>query len=188
LAHEDIPLQTVWPAEILKALEKCNLFLPLLTADFTTSFFCQQETGFAYCRKVEILPVMISKAPMGMIADIQAVRFNVKESEKSCWKIVEHVAKNTSLSEPILDALIKEFGESNSYDDACERAQRLLSKFSFSRHQIIEIKKHIKNNSQINETKKAREEIFQFMKRNPVFFNDEFVNWYDKKSRTHMKY
>ena len=58
LAHEDIPPQTVWPAEIIKALEKCNLFLPLLTPKFTTSFFCQQETGFAYCRKVEILPVM----------------------------------------------------------------------------------------------------------------------------------
>ena len=188
LAHEDIPLQTVWPAEILKALGKCNLFLPLLTPDFTTSFFCQQETGFAYCKKVEILPVMISKAPMGMIANIQAVRFNKKQFEKSCWKIVEHVAKNTSLSDPILDALIKEFGESGTYDDACKRAEKLLNEFSFTRRQIREIKKHIKNNSQINETKKARDEIFQFMKKHPSFFDDEFVKWYDKKSRTHMRY
>lgn len=189
LAHADIPPQTVWPAEILKALRKCNLFLPLLTTEFTTSFFCQQETGFAYCRgKVEILPVMISKAPMGMIADIQAVRFNKKQFEKSCWKIVEHVAKNASLSEPILDALIKEFGDSESYDDACERTAKLLNKFSFTQRQIRKIKKHIKNNSQINETKKARDEIFQFMEKHPSFFDDEFVNWYDKKSKTHMRY
>jgi len=188
LAHEDIPPQTVWPAEILNALAKCNLFLPLLTPDFTMSFFCQQETGFAYCRKVEILPVMMSAAPMGMIANIQAVRFSEKEFEKSCWKIVEHVAKNTSLSEPVLDALIKEFGESGSYDDACERAQRLLNKFNFTPRQVREIKKVIKNNSQINETKKARDEIFQFMKKHPAVFEDDFVDWYDKKSRTYMRY
>ena len=84
LAHEDIPPQTEWLSEILKALERCDLFFPLLTPGFTTSFYCQQETGFAYCREVEILPVMIFKAPMGMIADIQAVRFKKKRFELSC--------------------------------------------------------------------------------------------------------
>jgi hypothetical protein len=94
LAHEDIPPQTVWPAEILKALDKCDLFLPLLTPEFTTSFFCQQETGFAYCRKVEILPVMISKVPMGMIADIQAVRSMKK-------KLKNPVGKSLNMSQRI---------------------------------------------------------------------------------------
>lgn len=42
LAHEDIPPQTEWPSEILKALEICDLFLPLLTSGFITSFYCQQ--------------------------------------------------------------------------------------------------------------------------------------------------
>ena len=80
LAHEDIPPQTIWPAEILNALESCDLFIPLLTTGFKKSFYCQQETGYAYCMEVEILPVYISKAPIGMIADIQAVRFNRKSS------------------------------------------------------------------------------------------------------------
>ena len=133
------------------------------------------------------MPVMISKAPMGMIADIQAVRFKEKEIEKSCWKIVEHVAKNVSLSEPVLDALIENFGECASYDEACERAAKLLNKFSFTRRQAREIKKHIKHNSQINETKRARDDIFKFMKTHPNVFNDEFIDWYDEKSRTHMR-
>lgn len=187
LAHEDIPPQTVWPAEIVKALEECDLFLPLLTPEFTTSFFCQQETGFAYCRKVEILPVMISKAPMGMIADIQAVRFNEKDLENSCWKIVDHVAKKTSLSGQILDALIKAFGDSESYDDACDWAQYLLNEFTFTPRQIKAIKGQIKNSSQINRTKKARDVIFKFMERHPKVFDDDFVGWYDRRSRTHMR-
>lgn len=187
LAHEDIPPQTEWPTAILQMLEKCDLFLPLLTPDFTTSFFCQQETGFAYCRKVEILPVMISEAPMGMIANIQAVSLNKEQFEISCWKIVKHVAKNTTLSGPVLNALIKEFGESSTYDDAYDRAEKLLNEFHFNQQQIKAIRKHIKNNSQINETKKVRDTIFQFIRNHPDFFDNDFVEWYDRKSRTWMR-
>lgn len=187
LAHEDIPPQTVWPAEIEKALQECDLFLPLLTPEFTTSFFCQQETGFAYCRKVEILPVMISKTPMGMIAGIQAVKFNEKKFEDSCWKIVEHVAEKTPLSEQIVDVFIREFGDTSSYDDACEWAEYLFNHFTFTQRQVKTIKSHIKKNSQINETLKARDCIFKFMKDYPTVFDDDFVEWYDRRSRIHMK-
>jgi hypothetical protein len=188
LAHEDIKPQTKWPKAIEEKLKECDLFLPLITSDFTTSVFCQQETGFAYCRDVEILSVMISnKAPMGMIYDMQAVNFNKEQFETSCWKIVEHVAKDDLLSKPIIDALIKEFGTSSNYDEACERAERLLNDFRFTRRQIKKIKKYIKDNSQINETKKARDTIFQFMKKHKDIFDDDFVKLYNKKSSTHIR-
>ena len=190
LAHEDIPPQTVWPAEILKALERCDLFLPLLTAGFIESFFCQQETGFVYCRDdVEILPVMISKAPMGMIANLQAIRFNRKKFESSCWKIVNHIAKNDSLSEPVLDALIEEFGDSGSYDIATRRAKKILNEFDFTTRQVKTIRKYIKENTQIHRTKEARDSIFKFMDRYSKFFDDNFRDWYNSKraSRMHMR-
>ena len=186
LAHEDIPPQTEWPSEILKALERCDLFLPLLTPGFITSFYCQQETGFAYCREVEILPVMIFKAPMGMIADIQAVRFNKKRFESSCWRIVKHVAKNAQLSGPALNALIKEFGESGSYDDACERAGKILNEFDFTQRQVKTIRRYIKKNSQIHQTKEARDCIFKFMDRYSSYFDDDFRDWYDSKKASRM--
>jgi hypothetical protein len=190
LAHEDIPPQTVWPATILRELERCDLFLPLLTSGFIESFFCQQETGFAYCRDVEILPVMVTKAPMGMIADMQAVRFNRKKFESSCWKIVKHVAKRDSLSGPVLDALIKEFGESTGYDDACERADKILNEFDFTQRQVKTIRRYIKKKGQIHETKKARDSIFKFMDRYSRYFDDDFRDWYDSKeaSRMWMRY
>jgi len=186
LAHEDIPPQTVWPAEILNALERCDLFLPLLTSGFIESFFCQQETGFAYCKGVEILPVMISKAPMGMIADLQAVRFNKKEFDSSCWEIVTHVAKRRSLSEPVLDALVKWFGESNSYDIAAKRAKKILNEFDFTPRQVKNIRTHIKKNSQIHETKEARDSIFRFIEKYSTYFDEDFKDWYDSKRASRM--
>ena len=190
LAHEDILPQTKWPKEILKALKQCDLFLPLLTTGFTESFFCQQETGFAYCRDVEILPVMISKAPMGMIADLQAVKFNKEEFESSCWKIVVHVGKRKKLSEPVLDKLIDWFGNSSTYKDATENAKKILNEFDFSEEQVEDIRKHIKTNSQIYETKEARDSIFKFMDKYSQHVDKKFREWYDSKnaSRTWMRY
>ena len=190
LAHEDILPQTVWPDAILRALKRCNLFLPLLTPGFIESFFCQQEIGFAYGRGVEILPVMINKAPMGMIADMQAVRFNKNEFESSCWKIVKHVAKKESLAESVVDALVTWFGESHSYDIAAERAKRILNEFDFAPHQVRDIRRHIKRNSQIHETKEARDSIFKFIDRYNTYFNKTFKDWYDSKeaSRRWMRY
>ena len=186
LAHEDIPPQTEWPAEILNALEQCDLFLPLLTSGFIESFYCQQETGFAYCRKVEILPVYISKAPMGMISNLQAVRFNRKKFDFSCWRIVKHIAKNTQLSGPVLNALIKEFGESSTYDNACERANKILNEFDFTQRQVKTIRRHIKKNGQIHETKEARDCIFKFMDRYSNYFDDDFRDWYNSKKASRM--
>jgi hypothetical protein len=190
LAHEDIPPQTVWPAEIVKSLNRCDLFLPLLAPGFIESFFCQQETGFAYCKGVEILPVMISKEPMGMIADIQAVRFDKNKFDSSCWKIVTHVAKRKSLSESVLDALVKWFGESNSYDIATERAKKILNEFDFTPRQVKKIRSHIKRNSQIHQTKEARDSTFRFMKKYDSYFDEDFKDWYDSKraSRMWMRY
>ena len=186
LAHEDIPPQTEWPSEILNALERCDLFLPLLTSGFIESFYCQQETGFAYHRDVEILPVYISKAPMGMIANIQAVRFNRKNFESSCWRIIKHVAKMDSLSGPVLDALIKWFGKSGTYDDACERADKILNAFDFNQRQVKTIRRYIKKNTQIHQTKEARDSIFKFMDSYSRYFDDEYRDWYDSKEASRM--
>jgi hypothetical protein len=181
LAHEDIPPQTVWPAEIIKALKACDLFLPLLTPKFMESYYCQQETGFAYCSGVEILPVMISKAPMGMIADLQAISFNKDDFDSSCWKIVKHVGKRSAISKSVLDSLIAWFGESGSYEVANKRAKMILNEFDFSKNQVKAIKKQIRRNSEIHETKHARDTIFKFMEKYSDYFDGKYKEWYDSK-------
>jgi len=182
LAHEDIPPQTEWPARIVKELDGCDLFLPLLTTGFIESFYCQQETGFAFCKKVEILPVMIEKAPMGMIADMQAVRFNINKFTSSCWRIVKHIGKNESLAKPVLDAVIEWFGESETYDMATKRALKILNEFDYAPCQVRRIRNKIENNRQIYETKEPRDRIFKFMDKYPRFFDRRFRDWYDSRS------
>ena len=132
------------------------------------------------------MPVMISKAPMGMIADLQAVQFNKNEFDSSCWKIVKHVAKRGSLSRPVLDAMVTWFGESDSYDTAAKRAKKILNEFDFTPRQVKNIRQHIKKNTQIHETKKARDSIFRFIEKYSASFDGTFKDWYDSKKASRM--
>lgn len=94
--------------------------------------------------------------------------------------------KNETISKTILDALIKWFGESSSYDTANERAKLILNEFEFSGRQVTTIRSYIKNNSQIYETKHARDTIFKFMEKYHNHFDNDFVKWYDSKRASRM--
>lgn len=181
LAHDDIKPQAEWIREIEDNLKDCDLFLPLITDDFKTSFFCQQETGYAYCSGVEILSVMISESPVGFIAENQAIRFNKKLFDNSCWKIVKHVAKIRSISKPVIRKLIKQFGESGSYDDAGTNAELILSEFKFTLAQVRSIKKYIDSNSQIYESKTAKPFILNFIESYSDHFDEEFIEKYKER-------
>lgn len=186
LAHEDIIPQNKWPEDLDKALKSSSLFLPILTPEFKQSFYCQQETGFACCQGIQILPVMVSQSPMGMISDLQAIKFNESDLENSCWKIVDHVAKNPALSKTVLDALIQWFGESDSYGTANARAKKVLCDYDFSDEQLLKIKSYIEDNSQIHETKNARDVIFDFMRKHKAYFDEDFISWYDSRKASRM--
>jgi hypothetical protein len=58
LAHDDVPPPSDWHVEIWKALQECHAFVGLLTEDFNSSAFCQQEVGAALAlRKPHVLAV-----------------------------------------------------------------------------------------------------------------------------------
>lgn len=86
--------------------------------------------------------------------------------------------------------MITWFGESNTYNEAAERAKKILNEFDFSEGQIEDIRMHIKENYQIHETKEARDSIFKFMDRYSTHFDNKFKKWYDSNeaSRRWMRY
>lgn len=59
VAHDTIEPTRDWQETIEVALGTCDALLALLTPDFVTSRWCDQEIGFAVARKVLILPVKL---------------------------------------------------------------------------------------------------------------------------------
>src|SRR5208337_5374577 len=71
LAHEDVEPSTVWQEEILRRLRRCDVFIPLLTKSYHTSYWTDQECGIALALKKHILAVKFTNDPYGFIGKFQ---------------------------------------------------------------------------------------------------------------------
>jgi hypothetical protein len=73
VAHVDIEPTAEWKDVIESALHSCDAMCALLTPDFPTSAWCDQECGVAIARSVVIVPVDLGKKPYGFVNDFQAL-------------------------------------------------------------------------------------------------------------------
>lgn len=115
LAHSDIIPSKDFVEEIYSNLKKCHIFMLLLTKEFKTSEWTDQESGIAYnLGGKTIIPLMIEDIePYGFLSGIQALRLNTKKfnwkSDDSRIKIVEHIIETYSgrMREPLIQSLNK---------------------------------------------------------------------------------
>jgi TIR domain len=65
LAHDDLHVSDEWRERIMKELKRCDIFVPLLSANFLESKWAPQEVGFIVSRGavVVILPVSLDGTP-----------------------------------------------------------------------------------------------------------------------------
>lgn len=75
LAHEDIRPSIQWQEEILQALGKCDVFLPVLTKEFKASHWTDQEFGVAIALNKLVFPISVNQKPYGFITRYQTHKF-----------------------------------------------------------------------------------------------------------------
>ena len=73
VAHKDIEPTTQWEAEIIKALQSMHVLVALLTPDFMSSKWTDQEVGAAVGRGIPLFPVGMGLSPYGFMERIQAI-------------------------------------------------------------------------------------------------------------------
>ena len=73
VAHEDIEPTKEWQNEIEKALFSMDAIVALLTEDFNSSKWSDQEVGVAICRRVPVIPIRLGMDPYGFIGKYQAL-------------------------------------------------------------------------------------------------------------------
>ena len=76
LAHEDIQVSEEWRHKILEEIGKVDLFIALLSDNYSASAWCIQESGIAAFREgVTIIPLSLDGAiPPGFIGHIQSTK------------------------------------------------------------------------------------------------------------------
>ena len=73
VAHTDIHPTKEWQDEIENALATMEGFAALMTENFHTSDWTDQEVGYAFARGVPIIPVRLGLTPYGFIGKFQAL-------------------------------------------------------------------------------------------------------------------
>ena len=74
LAHDDLEVSEEWKRRIIQELERCDLFVPILSESFKKSDWAPQEAGFIAARpEVVIAPLSIDgTVPFGFFSHIQS--------------------------------------------------------------------------------------------------------------------
>tara|TARA_R110000868_G_scaffold278044_3_gene537870 strand:- start:968 stop:1378 length:411 start_codon:yes stop_codon:yes gene_type:complete len=74
VAHESIDAGAEWQRELLNNLKKMDILISIISRSYNSSFWCNQEIGFAFGKNK---PIVIFKpenfsTPVGLISHIQA--------------------------------------------------------------------------------------------------------------------
>ncbi|MBZ5636361.1 MAG: toll/interleukin-1 receptor domain-containing protein [Acidobacteriia bacterium] len=116
LAHDDLHVSEEWRARIIEELQRCDLFVPLLSANFLTSKWAPQEIGFIISRpQVAIAPISLDgTTPFGFISHVQSRKITKDGITREL--LIEPLARR--MPRQILPGLIQLAGKAGSFRSA----------------------------------------------------------------------
>ena len=140
LAHEDIDPCVEWQDEIIKNLQRCDIFIPLLTNDFMQSQWTNQEIGIAIANDKFIIPLQVAIIPPGFLGKIQSLRINPNESGSGHADQIVNIIKNKSnFGKDMKHFVMNQLEESGSFEEAKARSELLEEFESFDKEEINRI-------------------------------------------------
>ena len=118
VAHKDIEPTTQWEAEIVKALQSMHVLVALLTPDFASSRWTDQEVGAAVGRGVPLFPVGMGLSPYGFMERIQAIPGALNDpggAIRVSQTIFESILGDTRLGSKATELYVSALQNSTSY-------------------------------------------------------------------------
>lgn len=98
VAHQDIHPTKEWQNEIERALNCMDAFLAIHTVGFSSSYWTQQEIGFAVARGVKIISLRMGEDPTGFISKRQALP-RLQRSAEEIAQEIDYLLQGDSLTE-----------------------------------------------------------------------------------------
>ena len=109
VAHTDTKVSKEWEMEIEKALISADVFVMVNSEHFDSSFWCQQEAGFALATKAKIIPLDFGCIPKAFVNRYQAMHTKDRNLDEVASEILkelwvdprtEHFSSNQTPSMP----------------------------------------------------------------------------------------
>jgi hypothetical protein len=155
LAHKDISPSLEWQNAILKRLESCHVFVPILTETFRKSLWTDQESGIAFASEKPILPVAIDLMPYGLLGRFQAVKGDRDAPYKLARRVFKGLTQQKPLRNRLRETLIQSLKRAPGYDEAGDVTALLAMLSPFSARQLDLLLKVATSNRQVHEARSS---------------------------------
>lgn len=151
LAPDDIDGGDKFLTVMYEKIKTCQIFFVLLSKDFTTSQYSDQEVGIALGREKPIIPICIDETiPYGFLREYHCVCSNGQSVEQKIAELSDLVMKYTDTGREYIDLLINNLENADSFMDAFRWANKLSEYSKFNQEQILRIANARISNSQIH--------------------------------------
>jgi len=166
LAHEDISPCEEWQDEVIKNLQRCDIFIPLLTDNFMKSEWTNQEIGIAVDGNKFIIPLQINIKPPGFLGRIQSLKINPDEiGAYHAQQIVGLIKNKSKFGKDMKNFVIKQLEESTSFEEAAARSKLLNDFKDFNKDELDRIFNMTLSNRCIHDSFVAQRTLKSFLKK-----------------------
>jgi len=167
LAHTSIEPTKAWEEEIYKSLKECDMFIPLLTENFKSSNWTDQECGIAYNEGKKIISIKITSNPYGFLGKFQALRADIS---KWNWKENDTRVKLIHLINEVLplktrECILNSLETTRSWIIGKTKFKMLKEKEPFSEEEINKIMEKSIGNSQIYGAEGVKEYLSELIEK-----------------------
>lgn len=148
VAHDDLKGATKWMSELHTEINECEIFLVLLSENYHSSDFTDQELGMALSYGKPIIPICIdSTIPYGFMSQYQGIKSNPRFYNVT--KIINVIMQHSAPGQGFIDMLISGLEQSTSFNMARKYAEELSPYDNLTKEQTLKILDAYNNNSQI---------------------------------------
>ncbi|WP_145013369.1 toll/interleukin-1 receptor domain-containing protein [Mycobacterium marseillense] len=148
VAHDSIPDDATWHAEIEKALDAADAGIVFLQPQFKESDWCPQEMGWLLGRHVPVIPLNFGVTPFGPLGKIQANPERSDHPGVVTERILDRLVNQDVLRRGLVSSLVKGMQTSGSFNRT-DRIWKYLRELECDSSQSAELLTAAKTNDQI---------------------------------------
>lgn len=149
VAHDDIEPTKEWQGEIESALRTMDALLAVITPDFISSRWCDQEVGIAMGRNKLVIPLSAGADPYGFLGRYQAVLIEQATTKDIARRLFEILVAHEKSCARMADALIERLATAASWDSAKTSMALLEQCPRLNRDQVARLVRSIDENNQV---------------------------------------
>jgi hypothetical protein len=164
VAHEDIDTSDEWRDEILRALMSMDAFVAILTPDFSSSRWTDQETGVAVARNVLSIPINRGEIPYGFLSRYQALASKGLVAREVAAEVFRTVSASQKTRGRMVDSLTRLISAGSDVSDSLFRIERLKEIVGVSVEEWERVRENIASNDVLRSSQELVESLNETLK------------------------